>query len=168
MRTVTALIVTVATVGAIAAPASAAGFTDYRQAAADQYGAVSGSSAGAPAAHGVAGKHKKHKAVRKHKGSAKKHKATRRHGTAGEHQGGALHRPTAVGGRPGSTTTVLGANDVAVPRHSGHLELGHGSLPFTGGASGTVALIGLMLLAAGFLLAASLRFVRPRRSRSAA
>jgi hypothetical protein len=117
------------------------GFTDYRQAAVDQYGAPSQNPG---------------------------------NGTSGSSAGGnppSNANPDAPGGQNNGNNgngnangrpepEVLGAGNtepVAVARPTEAATVERGTLPFTGGSLGVIALIGLTLLAAGLLLAAATR-----------
>jgi hypothetical protein len=117
------------------------GFTDYRQAAADQYPTqpppgdtasggdqqVAGSSSGSPRPAG-----------------------------AGDHNSG---KTNASGTAP---DTASGTAPVAVPTHA--VAPAKGSLPFTGSDLSGLVVLALALIAAGFLLAAVERATRRRRA----
>lgn len=145
------LLVCALLLGAVAAPAGAAGgFTDYRQAASDQYGSRSQAPSSTTESSQGAGQQ-----------------------TGSGVQGSAV-RPRRPGGKrrnpiPGERTRVLGAHAergraaaplVVAARPSAPAPAPRGSLPFTGGALGIVTLVALAALAAGLLGAAALRITR--------
>lgn len=156
MRRCFALFVALLTVGS--APAGAAGgFTDYRDAAADQYSARNvATTSGASQAQGTS--------------------APQVVGTAGQGASRRPNRPTSGPGSPerrparvdvrgahaeaGTTTAPV----VATAAPSPAVAAPTGSLPFTGGALGILTLIALAALATGLLIAAVLRLSRrPQR-----
>jgi hypothetical protein len=151
-RLATATIVTIA-LAVTAAPSGATGhnaFRDYRAAAADQYGASSGSTPPAPAtAPGetptpISGS-----------GTGGAHKPA--HGTT---------KPGTGGSSPTGAPTVAGANDTTVPPivlPSAPVQLpAHSGLPFTGLDLLTIVLTGFGLLGLGLLGLAVLRLSRRR------
>lgn len=123
------------------------GFTDYRQAAGDQYGNPPGNPppnnppSNPPPNNPPGG------------GVSPGNSGNTPRPNNNPPSGGA--RPDTAGRDP--DLTLLGARDVqplAVSAPSSTVTLKRGELPFTGGSLGTLVLIGLALLAAGFLLAA--------------
>jgi hypothetical protein len=135
------VIAVIAGCAAVAAAPSAAlaqsGFTDYRQAAADQYATqpppgggdqqVAGSSSGSARPAGAG------------------------HNSNGKTNGSGTEPDTAAGTAP-----------VAVPTHA--VAPAKGSLPFTGSDLSGLVVLALALIAAGFLLAAVERATRRRRA----
>lgn len=146
-----------------AGPAAAdSGFTDYRQAAIDQYGAPSSSPASTSASStGQSFAAVQPKAV-KHAGSSKGRRPASGHKGAGAGSVPSSQRRSPSGSRP-QVEGISRARPltVALPSHAGTTQ--RGTLPFTGDALGLVALVALALLALGLLLAASLRMTRGLR-----
>lgn len=138
---------------------AAGGFTDYRQAAADQYGSSS-QNPPAPDSAPTSGS-----ATGRPTGAIK---AVHQSGGTKHPSGGADHGAGQNGAGGGASPTVLGAGDrnpvLVTANPSPPRESPSGTLPFTGGALGILVLIALALLATGLLVAAVLRVSRRRQT----
>jgi hypothetical protein len=129
------------------------GFTDYRQAAADQYPTqpppANSGSGGRPggAGNGQTG------------GSSGAPRPA--HNPSAGHHGSSGHKPRNGSGVK-SDTAAGGSQPVAVPTRP--LHSAKGSLPFTGSDLSGLVVLALALIAAGFLLAGAERATRRRRA----
>lgn len=162
MRTLlSALIATVAVAAVPAVAGAQSGFTDYRQAAGHQYDNPPGN----PPPNNTPGNPPSNPPPNNPPGggvspgnSGNTPRPNRNFGNTPRPN----NNPPSGGARPGTAgrdpgLSLLGARDVqplAVSAPSSTITLKRGTLPFTGGALGTLVLVGLALLAAGFLLAA--------------
>jgi hypothetical protein len=138
------VIAVIAGCAAVAVAPSAAlaqgGFTDYRQAAADQYPTQPPpSDSGSGDNQQVAGS-----------------SGSPRPASGGHHSGGKTN------GSGTAPDTAAGTAPVAVPTHA--VSPAKGSLPFTGSDLSGLVVLALALIAAGFLLAAVERATRRRRA----
>ena len=159
--------VVVVVLAIFAGPAAAdTGFTNYRQAAVDQYGSpTGGGSSGSTTASSVGASSVGSPSVAgSNLGTAGGHKAKHgRHPFTAQRSPSHHRSGTGSTGAPAAGPSVKGVShvrpvSVAVPSQA--LPAQRGTLPFTGDALGVVVLVALALLALGLLLAAALRIVR--------
>jgi hypothetical protein len=128
------------------------GFTDYRQAAADQY-----PTQPPPANNGFGGRPGSAGNGQTGGSSGAPRPA---HNPSSGHHGSSGHKPGDGSGV--KSVSAAGSEPVAVPTRPVHSA--KGSLPFTGSDLSGLVVLALALIAAGFLLAGAERATRRRRA----